>query len=52
MHAGFPMLDDLLALMYAHPQVYVEIGVIVYTQPRNGTTGTSKVFSTQASANG
>jgi predicted TIM-barrel fold metal-dependent hydrolase len=33
MHAGFPMLDDLLAVMYAHPQVYVDIGVIVYTQP-------------------
>jgi predicted TIM-barrel fold metal-dependent hydrolase len=33
-HAGFPMLDDLLALMYAHPQVYVGVGVIVYTQPR------------------
>ena len=33
-HAGYPMLDDLLALMYAHPQVYVGIGVIVYTQPR------------------
>ena len=35
MHAGFPMLDDLLATMYAHPQVYVDVGVIVYTQPRN-----------------
>lgn len=34
MHAGYPMLDDLLALMYAHPQVYAGIGVIVYTQPR------------------
>ncbi len=34
MHAGFPMLDDLLAVLYAHPQVYVDIGVIVYTQPR------------------
>lgn len=34
MHAGFPMLDDLLAVLYAHPQVYVEIGVIVYSQPR------------------
>ena len=34
MHAGFPMLDDLLAVMYAHPQVYVDIGVIVYTQQR------------------
>jgi uncharacterized protein len=34
MHAGYPMLDDLLAVLYAHPQVYVEVGVIVYTQPR------------------
>jgi predicted TIM-barrel fold metal-dependent hydrolase len=34
MHAGFPLLDDLLALMYAHPQVYVDVGVIVFTQPR------------------
>lgn len=33
-HAGYPMLDDLLALMYAHPQVYVGTGVIVYTQTR------------------
>ena len=34
MHAGFPMLDDLLAVLYAHPQVYVDLGVISYTQPR------------------
>ena len=34
MHAGFPMLDDTLALLYAHPQVYVDTGVIVYTQAR------------------
>lgn len=34
MHAGYPMLDDLLTVMYAHPQVYVGIGVIVYSQPR------------------
>lgn len=34
MHAGYPMLDDLLAVLYAHPQVYVDIGVIAYTQPR------------------
>ena len=31
-HAGFPMLDDMLALMYAHPQVYVGTGVIIFTQ--------------------
>ncbi len=36
MHAGFPMLDDLLAVMYAHPQVYVDVGVIVFSQPRAG----------------
>ncbi len=34
-HAGYPMIDDLLALLYAHPQVHVDIGVIVYTQPRD-----------------
>ncbi len=34
MHAGFPLLDDLLALLYAHPQVYVDVGVIVFTQTR------------------
>jgi hypothetical protein len=34
MHAGYPMLDDLLALLFAHPQVYVDIGSIVYTEPR------------------
>ena len=34
MHAGYPLLDDLLALLYAHPQVHVEVGVVVFTQPR------------------
>jgi uncharacterized protein len=34
MHAGYPMLDDALTLLYAHPQVYVDVGVIVFTQPR------------------
>jgi len=34
MHAGFPMLDDTLALLYAHPQVYLDTGVIIYSQPR------------------
>lgn len=33
MHAGFPMLDDLLAVMYSHPQVYAGLGVISFTQP-------------------
>ncbi|SMC72908.1 amidohydrolase family protein [Novosphingobium sp. B1] len=34
MHAGFPMLDDTIALLYSHPQVYVDLGVIDWTQPR------------------
>lgn len=25
MHAGFPMVDELIALLYSHPQVYVDI---------------------------
>lgn len=34
MHAGYPMLDDLLAVLYAHPQVYVDVAMIVHQQPR------------------
>lgn len=34
MHAGYPLIDDLLAVLYAHPQVYVDVGIIVYNQPR------------------
>jgi uncharacterized protein len=34
MHAGYPMLDDLLAVFYAHPHVYVDVGIIVYQRPR------------------
>ncbi|MDP9103205.1 MAG: amidohydrolase family protein, partial [Pseudomonadota bacterium] len=34
MHAGWPNIDHMIALMYAHPQVYVDTGVIDYTQPR------------------
>ncbi|HYJ29288.1 MAG TPA: amidohydrolase family protein [Allosphingosinicella sp.] len=33
-HAGYPMIDDLLAMLYAHPQLHVDVGVIVFTQPR------------------
>ena len=33
-HAGWPMLDDLMALMWAHPQVYVDLGVISFAFPR------------------
>jgi predicted TIM-barrel fold metal-dependent hydrolase len=34
MHAGWPMLDDLLALLWAHPQVHVGLGVISFALPR------------------
>lgn len=36
MHAGYPMLDDLLSLMHAHPQVYIDIGVLAWAEPRAG----------------
>ncbi len=32
-HAGWPMLDDLLAVLYTHPQVYVDVGIICYILP-------------------
>lgn len=34
MHAGWPMLDDMLATLYTHPQLYVDVGVICYMIPR------------------
>lgn len=34
MHAGWPMADQMVALMWAHPQVYVDIAVINWAVPR------------------
>ena len=34
MHAGWPMLDEMIALLWAHPQVYVDVGVIDWALPR------------------
>jgi predicted TIM-barrel fold metal-dependent hydrolase len=34
MHAGWPMLDELIGLLYAHPQVYVDVAVINWVLPR------------------
>jgi len=34
MHAGWPMLDDMLATLYTHPQLYVDLGAICYFIPR------------------
>jgi predicted TIM-barrel fold metal-dependent hydrolase len=33
MHAGWPFADETVALMKLHPQVYVDIGAIGWTQP-------------------
>ncbi len=34
MHAGWPMLENMIALMYAHPQVYVDTAVIGFAIPK------------------
>ena len=34
MHAGWPMLDEMIGLLYAHPRVYVDIAVIDWVLPR------------------
>lgn len=33
-HAGWPMIDDMLAVLYTHPQVYVDLGIICYGFPK------------------
>jgi len=34
MHGGWPLLDRTIALLYAYPQVYLDVAVINWTQPR------------------
>lgn len=34
MHAAWPYLEDMKALMYAHPQVYVDLGAIAWALPK------------------
>lgn len=33
-HAAWPQLDDIITLMYTHPQVYVDVGGLVWIHPR------------------
>jgi uncharacterized protein len=33
MHARWPLLDDAVATLYAHPQLYVDVGIISYAFP-------------------
>lgn len=34
MHAGWPMLDDMLATLYTHPQLYVDVAAICFMIPK------------------
>lgn len=34
MHAGWPMLDEMIHLLYSHPQVYADVAVINWVLPR------------------
>lgn len=34
MHAGWPMLDEMVHLLYSHPQVYADVAVINWYLPR------------------
>jgi predicted TIM-barrel fold metal-dependent hydrolase len=34
MHAGYPYLDNMIMLLYGHPQVYVDVGVLTWYHPR------------------
>ena len=33
-HAAWPQLDDMLTLLFTHPQVYVDVGGLVFIHPR------------------
>lgn len=34
MHAGWPMLDEMIGLLHAHPQVYLDVSVINWVLPK------------------
>ncbi len=34
MHAGWPMLDDTIAMLWTYPQLHVDVGVISWALPR------------------
>ncbi len=34
MHAGWPLLDEMIQLLWAHPQLYVDLAWINYVVPR------------------
>jgi hypothetical protein len=34
-HGGWPYLEDMKALMYAHPQLYIELGAVSWILPKD-----------------
>ena len=34
MHAGWPLTDEMIYILYQHPQVYVDVGVLQWAIPR------------------
>lgn len=34
MHAGYPFLQETIAIMHMYPQVYADVGAIVWSRPR------------------
>jgi predicted TIM-barrel fold metal-dependent hydrolase len=33
MHAGWPMIDSMLAMLYVYPQLYVDVAILAYAYP-------------------
>jgi uncharacterized protein len=33
MHAGWPMIDEMIAMLYVYPQLYVDIAILAYAYP-------------------
>lgn len=33
MHAGWPLADEMIAMLYVYPQLYVDIGILAYAFP-------------------
>jgi predicted TIM-barrel fold metal-dependent hydrolase len=50
MHAGWPMLDEMVHLMWSHSKVYVDTGVIDWVIPRKKSTPICVVSSKRDSA--
>jgi hypothetical protein len=34
MHAGWPLIDETIYMLYQHPQVYIDVGVLQWAIPR------------------